>query len=183
MITLVLGGSGSGKSEFAESLLLKTESKNKYYIATMKVYGEEGQKKVDRHRKLREGKGFFTIESPTDIYNACSKGCKGNNCSAIVECMSNLIANEMFTENEAESRIIQKEVVVEKVINDIIKASYLFEDLIIVSNNIFDDGIEYDEQTRGYICVLGEINQKIAKLADRVYEVVVGIPVKQKGEI
>ena len=44
MITLVLGGSGSGKSAYAEHLL--DGKTNKYYIATMQVYDAEGEKKV-----------------------------------------------------------------------------------------------------------------------------------------
>ena len=40
MITLVLGGSGSGKSAYAEHLL--DGKTNKYYIATMQVYDAEG---------------------------------------------------------------------------------------------------------------------------------------------
>ena len=39
----------------------------RYYIATMEVFGEEGRKKVERHKKLRQGKGFITIESPKDV--------------------------------------------------------------------------------------------------------------------
>ena len=65
MITLVLGGSGSGKSAYAEHLL--DGKTNKYYIATMQVYDAEGEKKVARHRRLRAGKGFVTIEQPRDI--------------------------------------------------------------------------------------------------------------------
>ena len=64
MITLVTGGSGSGKSAYAESLLYSCEG-IRYYIATMQIYDAEGEKKVERHRKLRAGKGFLTIESPT----------------------------------------------------------------------------------------------------------------------
>ncbi len=179
MITLVLGGSGSGKSEFAEALLLETDSKNKYYIATMKVYGEEGQKKVDRHRRLREGKGFSTIESPTDL--TCSIGeiktSPENKASGMLECMSNLLANEMFQKNN----IILKEIVVEKIIRDIIDISHFFEHLIIVSNNVFEDGVEYEDSTHEYIKALGLINQEIAKISTQVFEVVVGIPIKQKG--
>ena len=51
MITLVTGGSGSGKSAYAESLLYSCEG-IRYYIATMQIYDAEGEKKVERHRKL-----------------------------------------------------------------------------------------------------------------------------------
>ena len=54
MITVITGGSGSGKSEYAESVLLATKVAYQYYLATMEVFGEEDQKKVERHKKLRE---------------------------------------------------------------------------------------------------------------------------------
>ena len=57
MITLIIGGSGSGKSAYAENYVLE-QAKNlpKYYIATMQIYDAEGERKVERHRRLRAGK-------------------------------------------------------------------------------------------------------------------------------
>ena len=50
---LVIGGSGSGKSAYAEKVALECQKeKRHFYLATMHVFGEEGQKKVERHRKL-----------------------------------------------------------------------------------------------------------------------------------
>ena len=40
MLTLVLGGAASGKSEYAESLVLKT-ALPRYYLATMQVWDAE----------------------------------------------------------------------------------------------------------------------------------------------
>lgn len=49
MLTVITGGSGSGKSAYAENYIsdtaLKYDNYNKYYIATMKVYDDEGQKR------------------------------------------------------------------------------------------------------------------------------------------
>ena len=52
---------------------------------------------------------------------------------------------------------------------------------MIVTNEIFSDGISYSNQTRIYQEYLGAINQEIAHLADRVTEVVYGIPISVKG--
>ena len=74
MMTLIIGGSGSGKSAFAEQYLAEiAKEEKKYYIATMKIYDEEGRKKVERHRRQRAGKGFATIESPVDIEKAAQE--------------------------------------------------------------------------------------------------------------
>ena len=52
MMVVVTGASGSGKSEYAEGVAVKLAGKGDlYYLATMRVYGEEGVRRVERHRK------------------------------------------------------------------------------------------------------------------------------------
>lgn len=194
MITLVTGGSGSGKSAYAESLLYSCEG-IRYYIATMQIYDAEGEKKVERHRKLRAGKGFLTIESPINVGKiqfACAGKAEqaqyrqeaemkvqGNaeKKSALLECMSNLTANEMFTKDGIKSA----EEVVGKIVSEMQTLSQKLDNLVIVTNNVFEDGVIYDAGTMEYLKALGRINAALARLADRVAEVVVGIPVELKG--
>ena len=66
MFTLVTGGSGSGKSEYAESLTESWETP-KIYIATMFPYDRESEKKIQRHREMRRHKGFHTVECFTGL--------------------------------------------------------------------------------------------------------------------
>ena len=69
MMVVVTGASGSGKSEYAEGVAVKLAGKGDlYYLATMRVYGEEGVRRVERHRKLRAGKGFQTAECPAGFF-------------------------------------------------------------------------------------------------------------------
>ena len=73
MMVLVIGGSGSGKSDFAEReacLLGGEHGGQKYYVAAMRVFDDEGRQKVDRHQRMRSGKGFVTIEQFTDVGRA-----------------------------------------------------------------------------------------------------------------
>ena len=196
MMVLVVGGSGSGKSSYAEKVTVSlaqesvkeiTKSENtslsdfklniakKYYLATMQVFDDEGRKKVDRHRKLRNGKGFFTIEQPVRISSALEKMEDGDR-AVLLECISNLTANEMFSEKKTMTEIQ----VTENVIRDIKMLKEQTNHLVVVSNNVFEDGITYDETTTKYIRAMGKINQKLAALADRVVEVVAGIPVTLK---
>lgn len=220
MIELIYGGSGSGKSAYAEKRVMELNNTWKYYVATMQVYDEEGQAKVERHRQLRAGKGFVTVEQCRNLgalaenavsaeaaggignfegYLNCVKGGRNlkiqvlDSC-ALVECLSNLVANEMFCTEETVAADVgngveEKEVpdcvyenaFVEKILADIRKLAVCVENLVIVSNNIFEDGIEYEESTQKYMSVLGLLNCNIAEIADRVVEVVVGIPVEIKG--
>lgn len=175
MMTLIIGGSGSGKSEYAENRLLSyAKGQNSYYIATMQIYDEEGQKRRERHRKMREGKGFETIEQPRNIETVTDK--IKENSVAILECVSNLVANEMFSEGE-----IQEEALVEQhIVSGIVQLQKTLHHLVIVSNNVFEDGAEYDETTMAYIRAIGNVNRQIAKMADEVVEVVVGLPIRIK---
>ena len=176
MMTLVIGGSGSGKSEFAENYCMKlVKDQQKYYIATMQIYDQEGKQKVLRHQKLRAGKGFLTIEQPVDLEKASEKMNAGKG-AALLECISNLAANEMFAGAEP----VTEDDVVEKIVTAVREIKEELSHLVIVSNNVFEDGKCYDSVTMAYIRAMGRINEQLARLSDEVVEVVVGIPVMVK---
>ena len=59
MVILVIGGSGSGKSEYAESRCMQFCQGEKLYIATMEPYGKEGQARIARHHRLRQGRDLI----------------------------------------------------------------------------------------------------------------------------
>lgn len=183
MMLLVIGGSGSGKSEYAENALLsltKDSQIKRYYLAAMQVFDEESMEKVERHRQNRRGKGFHTIEQPTVIENALEKMGAGEKIiiekekkAALLECISNLAANEMFSEEVPGFA----EQVTENVVRGIRMLKENLAHLVVVSGNVFEDGNTYDPATMEYIRAMGRINQRLSSMADRVVEVVVGIPV------
>ena len=178
MMTLIIGGSGSGKSAYAEDYTISlSEDRKKYYIATMQIYDEEGKRKVERQRMLRGGKGFSTIEQPIDIGKAAEKMEDGER-TALLECISNLTANEMFLGEIPGT----EEVITEKIVGEIAVLNRELTHLVIVSNNVFEDGNVYDKTTMAYIRAMGRINQKLAEMADEVVEVVVGIPIVIKAK-
>lgn len=177
MMILVLGGSGSGKSAYAEEGMLSfTDAANRYYLATMQVYGEEGRRKVERHRRLRKGKGFLTIEQPRFLSNALKQIKEPEHSAVLLECISNLTANEMFSDGSPFSAVEIKQ----RVIAEIALLQKRLKHLIVVSGNVFEDGILYDESTMEYLRAMGAINQELAQMADEVVELVVGIPVVLK---
>lgn len=164
---MVIGGSGSGKSEYAESRCVQFGSEKKLYIATMEPFGAEGAARIERHRKLRQGKGFETLECYTHLEESEIPQAG----TILLECMSNLAANEMFSPQgrpkQMESLILQ----------GVSRLRERAEHVVIVTNEVFSDGIVYDPMTMEYIRHLGVINQRIAQMADEVYEVVHGIPI------
>ncbi len=215
MMYLIIGGSGSGKSAYAEELLFSLpDAGKKYYIATMQVCDEESRRRVQKHRKQREGKRFYTIEQPVHVSGALTQMDAGKK-SAMLECVSNLVANEMFAKDIYAENIYAEdmyeddphvedmhtddcdvketglknkkdrsvETVADKIVDDIMKLHQPLQQLVIVSNNVFEDGVSYDEMTMEYIKTMGIVNQKLAAVADVVTEVVVGIPVMAKERV
>ncbi len=198
MLIVVYGGSGSGKSAYAEDLIIKENQLRyqgrlpMYYLATMQVIGEEGEERVRKHRKLREGKGFVTIEQEQDVaeivqdessvcfqYEKMDDGNKivtANPYVVLLECMSNLVANEMFRDD----MIIAPDLAAEKIKQDFQILMESCEILVVVTNNVFEDGIQYDTDTMNYLNVLAEVNAFLTCRADEVIEVVAGIPIKLK---
>ena len=170
MLHVITGGSGSGKSAFAEEQVLKAGQKKRIYIATMIPYGEEGKQRVERHRKLRKEKNFDTIE----CYKNLASVKVPKDSVVLLECMSNLVANEIFEADGAHEHTL--EAIAEGIHNLLEQAKELF----VVTNEVFSDGMEYDSETMRYLKYLGQMNQKLAVMADRVTEVVYGIPVKIK---
>lgn len=171
MMTLILGGSGSGKSAYAEDYLLRAAAdQRKYYIATMQIWDAEMQAKVERHHKLRHGKGFTTIEQPVAVEKALET--MQQPCAVLLECMSNLVANEMFSGEQPEDG----QVIIDRILRGMEMLKCQADLFVIVTNNVFEDGIAYDRGTFEYIEALGRINERLAAEADEVIEVVAGIP-------
>ena len=170
MITLITGGSGSGKSSYAENLLTSFPGGNRIYIATMFPYDQESFARIDRHRAMRAEKQFHTIE----CYTGLKKVKLPPKAHVLLECMSNLVANEMFQEDGAH------EDTVEEILAGIDNLASQAEELVIVSNEIAADGVCYDPESQCYQQYLGRINVEIAKKACQVTEVVYGIPIHFK---
>lgn len=171
MMILLTGGSGCGKSSYAEALCVSLPMP-RYYIAAMRPFGDGSERKIARHRAMRRDKGFTTIERYTDLASLRLPA-RG---TVLLECVCNLTANEMFDENGDFTDPV------DTVLQGIQALRAQCGDLVVVTNDVGSDGGDYDEGTRAYVRALGSINAALAREADAVYELVCGIPVVQKGE-
>lgn len=172
MIHIVTGGSGSGKSEYAEDKILTFSGDKRIYIATMYPFDEESHNRIAKHRFMRKDKGFETIECFTGLSKV--KIPEGSN--VLLECMSNLTANEMY----------QKDGAGEKTIEAILKGIKMLEkraaELVIVTNEVFSDSSFYHKETIRYQKYLGKLNQELTRKAAEVTEVVYGVPITVKSQ-
>lgn len=188
MIELVTGGSGSGKSAYAEEHICRIHRIQcrkagrrvpLFYIAAMIPRDEETGEKIRKHRKNREGKGFRTLEWHMDLDGKLKEMPLPEDACVLLECLSNLTANEMYEEEGA------GEDTEDAVVRAIRTLGEHCAALTVVTNEVFSDvsvitDRKNDECGR-YKRILGSINQRISLWADQVTEVVFGIPCRVKG--
>jgi len=161
-LRLVYGGSGSGKSDLAEGLL--DTCLDKIYLATMPFAGENIGR-IDRHRRRRAGKGFWTIERTKDISGLPL----ADNAVVLLEDLPNLLANTMFLPDGTVDYHAD-----DKVREDLLYLIDRCMELVIVSDDIFSSGISYDRLTERYMSMLGSLHGFLANKGEMI-EVVAGI--------
>ena len=148
MFHVVTGGSGSGKSAFAEQCILDCQGNKRIYIATMYPFDEESHRRIARHRAMRAEKKFTTIERYTDLEHLTIP----QGADVLLECMSNLTANEIYQEGGAGDNTVKA------ILNGIHHLLEQAGNLVVVTNEVFSDGITYDPETEKYLEKLGAIN-------------------------
>ena len=173
-LILVWGGSGSGKSAWAERRLLSLagrEPGRAVYLATMSAGGEEARARIDRHRAMRAAHGaaadraFQTLERQTDIGSA--EVMPGD--FVLLEDLGNLLANEIWSPAGA-GRGAR-----ERILSGIRALTDRAELLVVVSNDVFGDGGGYDPETERYIRWLGELHRELARMGAAAVEIVCGL--------
>lgn len=166
MFTLVVGGAASGKSEYAEGRVLALPGR-RIYLATMHPWDQECRDRIARHRRLRRDKGFETVERYTDLAGADIPP----GANVLLECMSNLTANELYDPNGGGEEAVLRGV--EALLD---RCGHL----TVVTNEVFSGGA-YGEDTLPYLRSLARINRCLAARADTVAEIVCGLPNYLKG--
>jgi len=184
----VTGGAKSGKSMFAEELLLGMNNGNQknIYLATSVAFDEEMKVKVALHKERRQDK-WLTVESYKNfsetLKDVLSDERKDN---MLVDCLTNMISNIIFEEQDinwdkpSEKDFEKCNISVEKQVNELINVINRFKNTVIVSNELGMGIVPSYPLGRYFREIAGKMNQKIAEIADEVYFVVSGIPMKIK---
>ena len=180
MIALVVGGAKSGKSMFAQDLAkslkesfniyleedLDSELKKKngklYYVATMNPYDLEDLKRIENHLKEREGYGFNTIEETMDIIKVSKIIQKED--TVLIDSITSLVTNYMFKGKDFFKEVSND------ILSGILEIINVAGDVVIVSDYLFSDSIQYDCYTESFRKEIGVINRKLAEFADIVVE-------------
>ena len=169
MLTLVLGGAASGKSEYAEALCCAVLCRGIIWPPCR--CGTPNAPRVEKHRKMRAAKQFETIECPLHLETVCLP-CRG---TALLEDLGNLTANELYDPAGA------GDAAAEHILQGLDALAVQCENLIVVSNEVFSGGADYAGDTDRYLLALARVNNALAARADAVVRVMCGIPVYYKG--
>jgi len=193
-LIFVTGGAKSGKSKFAEEMLLKLNNGNQknIYLATSLVFDEETKEKVRLHKKRRKD-DWFTVETyknfKNKLYNFFENNDKIKN-NLLVDCLTNMITNIIFENKNIDWDNFEKKMYiqtleklnknVENSVNKLLNVTNEFENVIIVSNELGMGLVPSYPLGRYFREIAGKMNQIVAEKADEVYFVVSGISMKIK---
>ena len=178
MITLITGGSRSGKSAFAQKLA-EQESGAKLFIATCPVIDDEMAHRIKRHIADRQEAGWMTSEEEVDVADRLGKS---RECKVIlVDCLT-LWVNNLMYHAEQESRKLEEDTVSARAAEVVKKAKEHSGRVFFVTNEVGLGIVPENETARRYRDLVGRCNQTIAAAADNVYLVSCGIPIQIKGK-
>ena len=171
MLYLIFGGAACGKSAYAEALAASLPGP-KYYLATMDPAEPGAAAKIARHRALRQGKGFATLEQPRNMA-ALTPDREG---VVLLECLTTLAANECFGPAGFENAT-------QRITEGVLSLAAGCRHLVVVAGDLTRDGETWPDLTGRYLDVLAECQRRLAAAADHVAEVCCGIPIPLKGEL
>ena len=167
-ITLVIGGARSGKSVFAEGLA-EASGLGKVYVATGQAFDREMSERIDIH-KQRRARGWENVEDPFDLSGVLEK-VAGPDKTVLVDCLTLWITNLMLEEKDvmAESEAV------------LAILPSLEGQIIFVSSEVGLGIVPDNYLARAFRDHAGRLHQQIAAIADEVYFVAAGLPLKMKG--
>ena len=170
-ITLVLGGVRSGKSRFAQTLAAGSSSVA--FIATAQPLDEEMRLKIGRHQMERP-KEWRTIEEPLELDRVLTEEAPKHRM-LVVDCLTLYAANLLEAERENLAAIEERLQRFYAALRSVPCS------VALVSNEVGSGVVPPYPEGRKYRDVLGEINQRVASLADNVLLMVAGLPLALKG--
>ena len=193
-LIFVTGGAKSGKSKFAEEMLLKLNNgkQKNIYLATSLIFDEEMKEKIRLHKKRRKN-DWFTVETYKNFENELNNFFENNDKTKnnmLVDCLTNMITNIIFENKNIDWDNFEKKLYiqtleklnknVENSVNKLLNVTNEFENVIIVSNELGMGLVPSYPLGRYFREIAGKMNQIVAEKADEVYFVVSGIPMKIK---
>lgn len=172
-LTLVLGGARSGKTSYAEGLVLgatrRSDSATKVYLAACpRAIDQEMDDRIARHRQQRP-LDFITVENRHDLIGVAQEFA---GATILLDCLTLWL----FVKKDQQKSIEQ---VLSELKLDLIGSRPLVK-WVVVSNEVGLGIVPAGQESREFRDLAGWANQSVAALADRVVFMVAGIPMVVK---
>lgn len=171
-VTLVLGGVRSGKSRFAQHLA--TRARSVAFIATAQYTDDEMKAKIARHQQERPAT-WRTIEEPLELHSVLIQN-DGQYELLLIDCLTLFAAHLL----EAEAKGENPQDRIDAFCSSLKSAR---SSIVLVSNEVGSGVVPEYFSGRRYRDLLGELNQRVASIADNVLLLVAGLPLVLKGQL
>ncbi len=161
-LTLVIGGANSGKSAYAEELILAAGG-DPVYIATAQAFDAEMATKIERHKARRAGK-WRTLEAPFDPISSLAGVTKTD--LILLDCVTLWLSNHLLAGGD-----LNKET--DRLLSALARCA---APIVVVTNEVGMSVVPESSLGRRFRALQGGLNQRIAATADRVVLVTAGLP-------
>jgi len=166
-VTLVLGGARSGKSRYAEALVLGAAPRA-LYVATATAGDDEMAARIQHHQAGRDGR-WDLIEEPIALARLLDHAADGGP-PILIDCLTLWLTNIMMSGDPIEPAM-------STLVDAIGRTS---GPVVLVANEVGLGIVPDNDLARIFRDHAGRLNQSIAALADRVVFVAAGLPLVLK---
>ena len=175
MITLVLGGTRSGKSAVAEALVARSGGPV-LYVATAEAGDAEMSARIAAHRRRRPAE-WVTLEAPLEPARAVREWL-GAADTVLLDCLGLLVSNVLLAEGDAGDPAARLTRLGDELLGLVADHGAR---VIVVSSEVGAGLVPLSAIGRLYLDLLGDLNQRIARAADHAYLVVAGLAIDLKA--
>lgn len=172
-VTLVLGGVRSGKSKYA--VKLASQASRVIFLATAKPSDAEMCAKIKRHQEERPTQ-WLTIEEPLALDHVLKQH-DSNSQFFLIDCLTLFAANLLEAEKNNEESLKAR------VECFCVALQSISSSVVLVSNEVGSGVVPAYVVGRRFRDLTGEMNQRVAALADTVLLMVAGLPLVLKGRL
>jgi adenosylcobinamide kinase/adenosylcobinamide-phosphate guanylyltransferase len=164
---LVLGGARSGKSAYAERIVLESAAAA-LYIATGAPGDAEMAERIRRHRAGR-GDAWTTLEEPVDLCGALTRSARADR-PILVDCLTLWLSNlmqvgaDIATETGRLTELLPR----------------LGSPVVLVANEVGLGIVPDNALARAFRDHAGRLNQAVAAAVDAVVFIAAGLPLRLK---
>ncbi|MGA1870671.1 MAG: bifunctional adenosylcobinamide kinase/adenosylcobinamide-phosphate guanylyltransferase [bacterium] len=172
-LIFIVGGCRSGKTSYCIKLAEKYEKV--VYLATAQILDSEMQDRVRKHQEDRPSH-WTTVEEPIKIDNRLLELDKSTQI-VIIDCLTLYLSN-LILMHEASEKPEEK---IMHTIQELLRTIKQIDPIVAIISNDTGSGIVPDNQlARQFRDISGFMNQLVAREADEVYKMEVGIPLRLK---